>query len=102
MNTYVPCNVKPTIAVSPETGLEEIHPYLEEADMVLMMTVSPGFAGQKFIQSVITKIKKLREFMQEKEYKPLIEVDGNIHTNIKHQPDVYVLETSGLFHNKKM
>ncbi|WP_368645529.1 ribulose-phosphate 3-epimerase [Alkalibacterium putridalgicola] len=97
--------IKPSIALNPETDIEAIIPYLEEVDMVLMMTVNPGFSGQKFNEEVIPKIKKLKAVLENRKHQPLIEVDGNIHSGTialmeDIQPDVYVLGTSALFHNK--
>ncbi len=48
-------NVKPSIAINPETPIEAIYPYLDDVEMVLMMTVNPGFAGQKISNRCITK-----------------------------------------------
>lgn len=97
--------IKPSIAINPETDIKEIFPYLDKVDMVLMMTVNPGFAGQTFKLSVLDKIKQLTTVLADKEHKPLIEVDGNIKKETigqmgKNLPDVFVLGTSALFHKK--
>jgi len=60
---------------TPITSIEEILPYV---DLILIMTVEPGFAEQKFINSTIPKIKRLRREINNSAYKPLIEVDGGI------------------------
>lgn len=60
---------------TPISSIEEILPYI---DLVLVMTVEPGFAEQKFIRSMIPKIKRLRNIIDKSDYKPLIEVDGGI------------------------
>ena len=62
------------IAIRPHTPLETAMPYLEDADLVLVMTVEPGFGGQKLDEHVIGKIRALRDFG----YKGLIEADGGI------------------------
>ncbi|WP_239253529.1 ribulose-phosphate 3-epimerase [Listeria ilorinensis] len=98
-------NIKPSIALNPETPVEEIYPYLDHVSMVLMMTVNPGFAGQKFQQPVLKKIKQLKEKLADNPYGPLIEVDGNIGAETiglmkDDLPDIFVLGTSALFHKK--
>ena len=67
-------NIKAGIAINPKTGLETIKKILDKADMVLCMTVEPGFSGQKFIMGVMPKIKELRKLKPELD----IEVDGGI------------------------
>lgn len=64
---------RPAVAINPPTPLKKIIPLLEYLDWVLVMTVNPGFGGQKFMQSVLPKIKSLREI-----YKKDIEIDGGI------------------------
>ena len=64
---------KPAIAFNPPTPLKKITPLLKYLDWVLVMTVNPGFGGQKFIESVLPKIKSLRKI-----YKRDIEIDGGI------------------------
>ncbi|MBC1456980.1 ribulose-phosphate 3-epimerase [Listeria newyorkensis] len=98
-------HIKPAIALNPETPLEAILPYLNDVEMVLMMTVNPGFAGQAFQRSVLEKLRILRVTLADNAYAPLIEVDGNINaTTIGEMsdclPDIFVLGTSALFHKK--
>ena len=69
---------KAAISVKPNTPVETIFPYLEELDMVLIMTVEPGFGGQKLIPSTLPKIKALREYIISKGLNVDIEVDGGI------------------------
>jgi ribulose-phosphate 3-epimerase len=52
----------PSLSINPETPLEEIEPYLDQVDMVLIMSVHPGFGGQSFIADVLSKVTRLREF----------------------------------------
>ncbi|MBC2062214.1 ribulose-phosphate 3-epimerase [Listeria marthii] len=98
-------NVKPSIAINPETPIEAIYPYLDDVEMVLMMTVNPGFAGQKFQTDVLQKLDDLKAKLAGKVHVPLIEVDGNIDKETVGLmrdclPDIYVLGTSALFHNR--
>ena len=69
---------KAAISVKPNTPVETVFPYLEELDMVLIMTVEPGFGGQKLISSTLPKIKALREYIISKGLDVDIEVDGGI------------------------
>lgn len=66
------------IAINPETPLKKVLPYIEELDFLLIMTVHPGFYGQKFIPEVLKKIEKVREFIDKNNFKCLIQVDGGI------------------------
>ena len=66
------------LAVNPETPFEAIAPYLGEADLILCMTVHPGFAGQSFIAEVLPKIARTREELDRRELPADLEVDGGI------------------------
>jgi ribulose-phosphate 3-epimerase len=70
--------VKAGIVLNPATPLETIKYVLEDVDMVLLMTVNPGFGGQKFIPSVLPKIRQLKEIADEKNLRLEIEVDGGV------------------------
>jgi ribulose-phosphate 3-epimerase len=70
--------VKPGVVLNPHTPIETIQHVLEDIDMVLFMTVNPGFGGQKFIHSVIPKIKQLSDIIKEKDLAIEIEIDGGI------------------------
>ena len=96
--------ISPSLAISPQTPISEIVKYLSLVDMLLIMTVNPGFAGQPFNYSVIEKLKELNICLRDLENPPLIEVDGNINKNTipilyKNNASVYVLGTSALFNN---
>jgi len=67
-------NVRAAISIKPKTSLEKIKKYLDIVDMVLIMTVEPGYAGQKFISSVMPKVRELRKLKPKLD----IEVDGGI------------------------
>lgn len=71
-------NVKAGVVLNPATPVEHVQHVLEDIDMVLLMTVNPGFGGQKFIRSVLPKIKQLKEMADEKGLDFEIEVDGGI------------------------
>ncbi|KMK96989.1 ribulose-phosphate 3-epimerase [Rossellomorea marisflavi] len=70
--------VKAGVVLNPGTPAELIKPVLADLDMVLLMTVNPGFGGQAFIPSVVTKIKEIRELADELNPSLEIEVDGGI------------------------
>ena len=70
--------VKPSVALNPATPLGVLEYVLDELDMVLLMSVNPGFEAQKFIPGVIPKIKKLREMVSNLGLGLEIEVDGGI------------------------
>ena len=70
--------IKPAIVLNPHTRPEEIEYLLPDLDMVLLMSVNPGFGGQKFIESVVPKAKKLKELINKINPNCLIEVDGGV------------------------
>lgn len=97
--------IKVSIAIGPQTPLEKIKPYLGEIDMVLIMTVNPGFSGQKFNYEVLNKLDELNEYLSFIGKRPLLEVDGCVNKNTVKKLkdkliDIYVLGTSGLFNNE--
>lgn len=69
---------KAGITISPETPAEAVKPYLKLVDMILVMTVKPGFGGQKLIPECLDKVRKVRTMVAEKGLKTDIEVDGGI------------------------
>jgi ribulose-phosphate 3-epimerase len=83
---------KPGITLRPGTRIEEILPFLEMVDLVLVMTVEPGFGGQGFMESQVSKIHRLREEIDSRKLSCLIEVDGGVNEeSISHLQDVDVL-----------
>jgi len=66
------------IVLNPDTPVEEVFPYLNEVELVLCMTVVPGFGGQSFIDSVLSKVRDLAALRSEKGGSFLIEVDGGV------------------------
>lgn len=95
--------VKAGIAINPGTPVETLRYTAGLADMVLVMTVNPGFAGQKIVPFAERKVRDTREFLNSLGYKDmLIEVDGNISLEngmklSKQGADIFVLGTSALF-----
>ena len=71
-------NIKAGVALNPATPIETIKHVLEDVDMVLIMTVNPGFGGQSFIKGMIEKIEELKKLIDEKKLKVDIQVDGGI------------------------
>ncbi|ROQ90720.1 ribulose-phosphate 3-epimerase [Desulfosoma caldarium] len=69
---------KASVAVNPATPLCLVEPILEHVDMVLLMTVNPGFGGQKFIGSAVSKIRQLRRWIDDRSLDVLIQVDGGV------------------------
>ena len=70
---------KKFIAINPDTDFKVLDPYLDDIDGILVMTVEPGFAGQKIVPSSFEKVKNLSQYLDEMEkYSIEIEVDGNI------------------------
>ena len=83
--------ISPAITLNPHTKVEDIEYLIEDLDMVLLMSVNPGFGGQKFIPSVIEKVKKLKELINKRNPNCLIEVDGGVSDkNIKDLKDAEV------------
>ncbi|WP_025785103.1 ribulose-phosphate 3-epimerase [Sporosarcina sp. D27] len=70
--------VKPGVVLNPHTPVETILHVLEDIDLVLFMTVNPGFGGQKFITSVVPKVKQLSDIIKERNLSIEIEIDGGI------------------------
>ena len=66
------------LALNPETPVEDIAPYINQVDMVLVMTVHPGFGGQSYIDECTEKIEVVNAIIQEYELDTLLEVDGGV------------------------
>lgn len=70
---------KAMVAINPATPINVLESILDDVDAVLVMTVNPGFAGQKLVKSTLKKIKQLREYLDSNGYSHIeIEVDGNV------------------------
>jgi ribulose-phosphate 3-epimerase len=95
---------KATVTLNPATPLNTLEYVLKEVDMVLLMTVNPGFSGQEFIPGVLPKIRRLRQMIDEQELATLIQVDGGVHLDtvgelVAAGADVLV-SGSGLFNQR--
>lgn len=95
-------NLKAGIVLNPETPIDKIFPYIELLDKVTIMTVDPGFAGQRFIESTLQKIVDLKNLREEKGYQYVIEMDGSSNRKSFKRidqagPDIYIVGRSGLF-----
>ena len=73
--------IKAGIALCPPTPATSIKPVLELADLVLVMSVTPGFGGQKFIESSLKKVRELVSLREAHKYEYVIEIDGGINEN---------------------
>lgn len=94
--------LKAGMVLNPETPVDTILPYIDLLDKVTIMTIDPGFAGQRFLSVCLDKIVRLRKLRDEHGYGYQIEMDGS--TNLAHwklisdaDPDIYVIGRSGLF-----
>jgi ribulose-phosphate 3-epimerase len=72
------CKVKKAVALRPITKAQAVLPYIEELDMVLVMTVEPGFGGQAFMEDQLKVISQVRELIQQRNPQCLLEVDGGV------------------------
>lgn len=78
------CGARAGISIKPGTPVEELVPYLDQADMFLIMSVEPGFGGQAFIPESLERIRQLRELLDERGLGKDLEVDGGIyHSNVE-------------------
>ena len=72
---------KPGLVLNPDISLDVINPYLASLYMVLLMSVFPGFGGQKFIPEVLDKIKNLRTLIDDKSIDTRLEIDGGVNSD---------------------
>ena len=70
--------IRAGVSLNPTTPLSVLEHILEDVDLILLMTVNPGFSGQSFIKSCLPKIERLRKMLDDGNYKAEIEVDGGI------------------------
>ena len=97
INKIKECGIKCGIVLSPDTEAEAVLPYLDKVDMILLMSVYPGFGGQKYIPSVTEKIKKVKEYIGNRNID--LQIDGgiteeNVKTAIDAGANVIVAGTS--------
>ncbi len=72
---------KAGVSVKPKTPVESLLPYLNEMDLVLIMSVEPGFGGQSFMEDQLEKVRILRKYIDEHNLQVRIEIDGGINQN---------------------
>lgn len=77
--------VKAGVSVKPATGVDALLPYLQEMDLVLIMSVEPGFGGQSFMPETLDKVKALRNAIEEQHLDTRIEIDGGINAETAKQ-----------------
>ncbi|MBA4384956.1 MAG: ribulose-phosphate 3-epimerase [Anaerolinea sp.] len=91
------------IAINPSTPVEVIEPIIAFADLILVMTVNPGYSGQKFMPEVIEKIARISTLAQKCETPPIIEVDGGINTDnialVRDAGAIAFVSASAIFHH---
>ena len=97
---------KAGISIKPGTPLEEVYPYLSKADMVLIMSVEPGFGGQSFLPEAFGRIRKTREYLDRHQLAARLEVDGgigkkNVREVMAAGADVFVAG-SAVFHKRSI
>ena len=95
------CGKSAGISIKPGTALEKVYPYLDKVEMVLLMSVEPGFGGQTFIPESYDRIRMLRQYMNAHDLQTKLEVDGgvgkkNIREVMEAGADVFVAG-SGVF-----
>jgi ribulose-phosphate 3-epimerase len=81
------CGAKAAVSLNPATPISQIEVVLPYIDMVLIMSVNPGFGGQKFIPEALTKISQMKDMIRERKLDIEIEVDGGV--NVDNVADVY-------------
>lgn len=74
------CGMKAGVALNPHTPVHSLEDIIQDIDVVLIMSVNPGFGGQSFIPHSLEKIRKLKKLIQATQSKTLIEVDGGVNT----------------------
>ena len=71
-------NIKCGIAIKPATPWEDLKPYLDNIDQIIIMTVEPGFGGQKFMDDQISKITQIKKYLVDNQYQIDLEIDGGV------------------------
>lgn len=79
--------MKAGVTLNPHTPVELLEDIVNEVDLVLIMSVNPGFSGQKFIENTYSKVARLRSMIERKDSKALIEVDGGV--NLDNAANIY-------------
>jgi ribulose-phosphate 3-epimerase len=73
--------IKAGVAVNPHTSIELLKDSISDIDLVCLMSVNPGFGGQKFIENTYQKVKELRQLINQRQSSALIEIDGGVNEN---------------------
>ena len=77
-------NIKAGLAINPDSPIKHLEPYINEIDMVCLMGVFPGFSGQKFINKTNSRLRDLKNLIESKKSKVLIQIDGGVDlSNVK-------------------
>lgn len=71
-------NIKAGVAVNPHTPIDLLKDIIADVDLVCLMSVNPGFGGQKFIENTYQKVKELRQLINQRQSSALIEIDGGV------------------------
>jgi ribulose-phosphate 3-epimerase len=72
------CGARPGVVLNPSTPIQTLEWIIENVDYVLIMSVNPGYGGQSFIENSLDKVRMLRQLIQRKKLKTLIEIDGGV------------------------
>jgi ribulose-phosphate 3-epimerase len=73
--------MKAGVAINPHTNINLLEDTIADIDLICLMSVNPGFGGQKFIENTFTKVAALKKLITEKKSKALIEIDGGVDLN---------------------
>ncbi|MBQ8029600.1 MAG: ribulose-phosphate 3-epimerase [Clostridia bacterium] len=106
LNKIKSCGCKTGVVLNPATSLFEIEYYIQKLDKITVMTVDVGYAGQPFIEEMLSKIEFLSNLKKERGYKFILEVDGSCNEKTfkklyKAGAECFVVGTSGLFSKNK-
>ena len=81
LETIRACGVRAAISVKPNTRAEAVLPFLHLCDMILVMTVEPGFGGQSFMEDMMPKLQQIHQYIQQQNPACELEVDGGVNVN---------------------
>ncbi len=77
--------IKAGVALNPHTSIGLLEEIINDVDVVMLMSVNPGFGGQKFIENTVDKVRRLKELIERKESKAKIEIDGGVNLETGHR-----------------
>ena len=81
INQIKKLNVKAGVAINPDTDVSVLYPLINEIDLICLMSVFPGFSGQKFIPDTFERLEKLKKIITDKNSQALIQIDGGVSTD---------------------